>query len=86
MHDHAGSGGSPGVDRDGDTVSIAVMEAIDNLTVGLVPGAIDAGLEDARFRLPLIGGFVVAWPVASLVNRALIRRGRGHAVAHRHHS
>ena len=68
-----------------DTVSIAVMEAIDNLTMVLVPGAIDAGLTDARFWLPLLGGFVVAWPVAFVVNRALIRRGRGHAVAHRPH-
>ena len=68
-----------------DTVSIAVMEAIYNLTMVLVPGAIDAGLTDARFWLPLLGGFVVAWPVAFVVNRALIRRGRGHAVAHRHH-
>jgi len=68
-----------------DTVSIAVMEAIDNLTMVLVPGAIDAGLADARFWLPLLGGFVVAWPAAFAVNRALIRRGRGHAVAHRHH-
>jgi hypothetical protein len=61
------------------------MEAIDNLTMVLVPGAIDAGLTDARFWLPLLGGFVIAWPVAFVVNRALIRRGRGHAVAHRHH-
>ena len=68
-----------------DTVSITVMEVIDNLTVLLVPGAIDAGLADARFWLPLLGGFVVAWPVAFAVNRALIGRGRGHAVAHRHH-
>jgi hypothetical protein len=67
-----------------DTVSIAVMEAIDNLTMVLVPGAIDAGLTDARFWLPLLGGFVIAWPVAFVVNRALIRRGRGHAVAHHH--
>ena len=61
------------------------MEVIDNLTVVLVPGAIDADLDDACFWLPLLGGFVVAWPVAFAVNRALIRRGRGHAVAHRHH-
>jgi hypothetical protein len=68
-----------------DTVSIAVMEVIDNLTMVLVPGAIDAGLGDARFWLPLLGGFVVAWPAAFAVNRALIRRGRGHALVHHHH-
>lgn len=68
-----------------DTVSIAIMELIDNLTIVLVPGAIDAGLGDLRFWLPLAGGFVVAWPFAFAVNRALIRRGRGHAVMHAYH-
>lgn len=68
-----------------DTVSIAIMEFVDNLTVVVVPGALDAGLGDLRFWLPLLGGFLIAWPFAFAVNRALIRRGRGHAVAHRHH-
>ena len=68
-----------------DTVSIAIMELIDNAAMVLVPGALDAGLGDLRFWLPLLGGFVVAWPFAFAVNRALIRRGRGHALAHRHH-
>ena len=69
-----------------DTVSIAIMELIDNAFILLVPGAIDAGLGDLRFWLPLLGGFVIAWPFAFAVNRALIRRGRGHAVVHEHHS
>jgi hypothetical protein len=69
-----------------DTVSIAIMELIDNATILLVPGALEAGLGDARFWLPLLGGFVVAWPFAFAVNRAMIRRGRGHAVVHRHHA
>ena len=68
-----------------DTVSIAVMELIDNLTLVLVPGAMEAGLGDARFWLPLLGGFFVAWPFAFTVNRAMIRRGKGHAVAHGRH-
>ena len=68
-----------------DTVSIAVMEAIDNLVVVLVPGAIDAGLSDALFWGPLLGGFVVAYPFAFLVNRYLIARGKGHAVVHEYH-
>jgi hypothetical protein len=69
-----------------DTVSIAIMELIDNAFILLVPGAMEAGLTDLRFWLPLLGGFVVAWPFAFAVNRAMIRRGRGHAVAHRHHA
>ncbi len=68
-----------------DTVSIAIMEFIDNLAMILVPGAMEAGLGDARFWLPLLGGFVVAWPFAFAVNRAMIRRGKGHAAAHAHH-
>jgi hypothetical protein len=68
-----------------DTVSIAIMELIDNLTVIVVPGALEAGLTDARFWFPLLGGFLIAWPFAFLVNRALIRRGRGHAVVHEYH-
>jgi hypothetical protein len=68
-----------------DTVSIAIMELIDNATVVVVPGAMEAGLGDARFWLPLLGGFVIAWPFAFGVNRALIRRGRGHAVVHEYH-
>jgi hypothetical protein len=68
-----------------DTVSIAIMELIDNLFILLVPGAMEAGLTDARFWLPLLGGFAIAWPFAFAVNRAMIRRGKGHAVVHSYH-
>jgi hypothetical protein len=68
-----------------DTVSIAIMEIIDNATMLLVPGAMEAGLGDLRFWLPLLGGFVIAWPFAFAVNRAMISRGRGHAVVHEYH-
>jgi hypothetical protein len=68
-----------------DTVSIAIMELIDNVTMVLVPGAMEAGLGDLRFWLPLLGGFVIAWPFAFAVNRAMIRRGKGHAVVHEYH-
>jgi hypothetical protein len=60
-----------------DTVSITIMEAIDNAFVAVVPGAMDAGLADALFWAPLLGGFALAFGPAFLVNRANIRRGKG---------
>ena len=69
-----------------DTVSIAIMELIDNATVLLVPGAMEAGLTELRFWAPLLGGFVIAWPFAFAVNRAMIRRGKGHSVVHEYHA
>ena len=41
--------------------------------------------REALFWLPLIGGFALAWPLALLVKRALIRRERGHSVVHEYH-
>src|SRR5438876_12155701 len=52
-----------------DTVSITIMEAIDNLTVVLIPAAIDAGLGDALFYGSIAAGFVIAYPVAFAANR-----------------
>jgi hypothetical protein len=68
-----------------DTVSITIMEAIDNLTVVLIPNAIDAGLGDALFYGSIAGGFAIAYPFAFLANRYMIARGRGHAVVHEYH-
>ena len=62
----------------GDTVSIGIMEAIDNLVVALVPGALEAGLGDAVFWWSIAAGFAAAYPFAFLAQRALIRRGKGH--------
>jgi Domain of unknown function (DUF4396) len=68
-----------------DTVSIAVMEVVDNAVVLLVPGAIDAGLDRGLFWGSLAASLVVAFAVAVPVNRAMIARGRGHAAAHGAH-
>jgi hypothetical protein len=68
-----------------DTVSITIMEAIDNLTVVLIPSAIEAGLGDPLFDLSIAAGFAIAYPFAFLANRYLIARGRGHAVMHEYH-
>jgi hypothetical protein len=66
-----------------DTISIAIMETIDNLFVWLVPGAMEAGLGDGLFWWPIATGFAIAYPFAFLAQRALIARGKGHA--HGHH-
>src|SRR3954465_10138428 len=68
-----------------DTLSITIMEAIDNLTVLLIPSAMDAGLGDALFYLRIAAGFALAYPFAFLANRYLIARGKGHAVVHEYH-
>ena len=68
-----------------DTVSITIMEAIDNLTVILIPSAMDAGLDDPLFYGSIAAGFAIAYPFAYLANRYLIARGKGHAVMHQHH-
>jgi Domain of unknown function (DUF4396) len=68
-----------------DTVSIATMEVMDNAFILAVPRAIDAGLSDALFWWSLAVSLVVAFVVTVPVNRALIARGKGHAVVHQYH-
>jgi len=68
-----------------DTVSIAVMEIVDNGFVLVVPGAMAAGLGDGLFWWSLAVSLVLAFFAALPVNRVLIARGRGHAVMHAHH-
>jgi hypothetical protein len=67
-----------------DTISITIMEVIDNLFVILVPGAMDAGVGDPLLWASVAGGFVIAFPFAFLANRWLIARGKGCAHAHQH--
>ena len=68
-----------------DTVSIAVMEVVDNTIMVSIPGVMDAGLGDIAFWAALAGALVIAGAVALPVNRWLIGRGKGHAVVHEHH-
>ena len=68
-----------------DTVSITVMEIVDNGFVLIVPGAMQAGLGDSLFWWSLGVGLFIAFWAAFPVNRALIARGRGHAVVHPYH-
>jgi hypothetical protein len=68
-----------------DTVSITIMEFIDNAFVFFIPGAMDAGIGDPVIYLSIAGGFVVAFPFAFWANRYMIARGTGHAVVHQYH-
>jgi hypothetical protein len=61
------------------------MEVIDNAFMALYPGAMDAYIDDVLFWGPMLGGFAIAFPFAWLANRALLRRGKGHALVHQYH-
>jgi hypothetical protein len=65
-----------------DTVSIALMELVDNAIMLAIPGAMETGAGDILFWGALSVALVVAGVVAFPVNRWLIQRGRGHAVLH----
>jgi hypothetical protein len=68
-----------------DTVSIAIMETVDNLIMLAIPGAMDAGLGSALFWGSLAAALTIAGAAAYPVNRWLIARGMGHAVVHSAH-
>lgn len=68
-----------------DTLSITVMEIIDNGVMLLIPGAMEAGLATFRFWGSLAVALAIAWVVAFPVNRWLIARGLGHAKVHGQH-
>lgn len=68
-----------------DTVSITVMEVVDNSVMLVIPGAMDAGLGSALFWGALAFSLAVAFVLTVPVNRWLIARGRGHAVVHGMH-
>lgn len=68
-----------------DTVSIAVMELVDNGVILVIPGAMDAHLSSWLFWTTLAFAFLVAFLVTTPVNRWLIGRGKGHAVVHASH-
>jgi hypothetical protein len=67
-----------------DTVSIAIMEIVDNLIMLVLPGAMDAGLDSLLFWGSLAVALLIAGAAAFPVNRWLIARGYGHALVHHH--
>jgi hypothetical protein len=69
-----------------DTLSITVMEIVDNLVMLMIPGAMDAHFSDPLFWGSLLLALLVAGVIAFPVNRWLILRGGGHALIHQHHS
>jgi hypothetical protein len=69
-----------------DTISIAIMEVVDNAIMLLIPGAMHAGLDSVGFYAALTAALIIAGVAAYPVNRWLISRGKGHAVVHQHHA
>jgi len=74
-----------GVALAADTVSILTMELVDTAIVLAVPGAMAAGLADGLFWGSLVLALAIAFVITVPVNRALIARGKGHAVIHQYH-
>jgi hypothetical protein len=68
-----------------DTLSIAIMEVVDNTVILVIPGAMAAGLTSVLFWATLAGALAVAFVVALPANRWLMARGKGHAVVHAMH-
>ena len=73
-----------------DTLSIAVMELVDNAVMALIPGAMDAGLVNPIFWLSMMLALAAAFVAAFPVNRYLLTKGKGHALTmaaggHEHH-
>lgn len=68
-----------------DTISMAVMEVVDNGLMYFIPGAMGAGLANPIFWIALTVSMSVAGLAAYPANRYLIARGKGHAVVHKYH-
>jgi len=79
-------GAAVGVAFASDTTSIVIMEVVDNAIMLLIPGAMDAGLDDGLFWGSLTFALAVAFIPAFGVNYYLIRRGRSHAAIHQYHN
>ncbi len=69
-----------------DTISITIMEIVDNAIMLLIPGAMEASLDDIGFWAALAVALLIAGVAAYPANRWLLARGKGHAVVHQHHA
>ena len=68
-----------------DTISITIMEIVDNAIMLLIPGAMEASLDQIGFWAALALALLIAGVAAYPANRWLLARGKGHAVVHQHH-
>jgi hypothetical protein len=76
-----------------DTLSIAVMEIVDNTVMVLIPGAMSAGLVNPLFWLSMSLALTAAFWAAYPLNRYLLTKNKGHALVmasaphdeHHHH-
>lgn len=68
-----------------DSLSILTMEIVDNAVMSLLPGAMDAGIDNPVFWFGMMIALSAAFAAAYPVNRRLLRRGRGHALLHEYH-
>jgi hypothetical protein len=68
-----------------DTISITIMEIVDNAIIVLIPGAMDATLSDVGFWASLAGALLIAGVAAYPANRWLLARNKGHAIVHEYH-
>ncbi len=69
-----------------DTISIAIMEIVDNAIMLTIPGAMEASLSNPGFWAALAAALLIAGVAAYPANRWLLARGKGHAVVHAHHA
>jgi len=74
-----------GVALAADTISITVMEIIDNAAMLAIPDAMDAGVTGGLFWASLAGSLALAFVITTPVNRWLMSRGKGHSVVHAYH-
>ena len=68
-----------------DTLSILVMEVVDNAVMASIPGAMEAGLVNSIFWVGMMIALTAAFFAAYPVNRYLLQRGKGHALTHEYH-
>lgn len=68
-----------------DTLSIAVMEVVDNAVMALIPGALHAGLVNPVFWISMPIALTVAFFAAYPVNKYLLKRNKGHALVMKYH-